>query len=102
MSYGFGVNGNNFGETVTIFTASGGQSGSGFTGVAAGNYNDYIRLITQIGQGPGCALGNCCDRGYDYGNNSGNCGWNGNILGSIVDIPYDKAVAYVHNTIGGW
>ena len=37
------------GQTVTIFTTSGGLSGSGFTGVLAGVHNGCIRLITDIG-----------------------------------------------------
>ena len=37
------------GQTVTVFTASGGLSGSGFTGVLAGVHNGCVRLITDIG-----------------------------------------------------
>lgn len=51
---------NFIGETVTIFTTSGGESGSGFTGVLLSVNNNFVRLITQIGIAPGCALGNCC------------------------------------------
>jgi hypothetical protein len=103
MNYGFGYTGgyyNNTGEVVSIFTTSGGQSGSGFTGALAGSFNDYTRLITQIGAGPGCALGNCCG-GY---NSFDGTGWNcyGNMLGSIVDIPNDKRAAIVRNTVSGW
>ena len=50
------------GQTVTIFTTSGGQSGRGFTGVLALVNPSFVRLITQIGPAPGCALGNCCDK----------------------------------------
>ena len=45
------------GQTVTIFTTSGGLSGSGFTGVLAGVHNGCIRLITDIGAPPACAGG---------------------------------------------
>jgi hypothetical protein len=102
MNYGFGFTNNNFGETVTVFTTSGGQSGSGFTGATAGFHNDYMRLISEIGQGPGCALGNCCESCHGYDNAGMNCGWGGNRFGTIVDIPYDKVVAYVHNAVSGW
>jgi hypothetical protein len=95
MNYGFGY-------TETIYTASGGQSGSGFTGVSVGPYDDFVRMVTQIGQGPGCALGNCCEGWLGYNNSGINCGFSRNILGSIVDIPKDKAVAYVRNTVSGW
>jgi hypothetical protein len=55
------------GQTVTIFTTSGGESGRGFTGILA-NVNDrFVRLITQIGSAPGCALGNCCDERHGHG-----------------------------------
>lgn len=53
------------GQTVTIFTTSGGQSGRGFTGVLVSVNPCFVRLITQIGSAPGCALGNCCDRRRD-------------------------------------
>ncbi len=63
-----GLHGGNFagllseyiGETVTIFTSSGGQSGSGFTGVVLTVNSVFVRLITRIGPPPGCALGNSC------------------------------------------
>lgn len=104
MSYGFGFVENvqdNLGQTVSIFTTSGGQSGSGFTGVLANANNDFVRLVNQIGQGPGCALGNCCE-GFDsydgYSNAAMNCGRN--MLGTVVDIPYDKMAAFVHNAVG--
>ena len=37
------------GQTVTVFTTSGGLSGNGFTGVLAGICNGCVRLITDIG-----------------------------------------------------
>lgn len=66
-----GLTGTNFapllaryiGETVTIFTSSGGQSGSGFTGVILSVNNSFVRLLTRIGPPPGCSLGNAC---YDF------------------------------------
>lgn len=100
------------GQTVTIFTTSGGQSGSGFTGVLASVNCNFVRLITQIGPAPGCALGNCCDRdmhgghGLGYGQDGTNLGGQGraschvNNLGSVVDIPVDRIAAFVHNAVG--
>ena len=49
------------GQTVTVFTASGGLSGSGFTGVLAGVHNGCVRLITDIGAPPACPVGSSCD-----------------------------------------
>ena len=69
---------NYIGETVTIFTSSGGQSGAGFTGVVLAVNPVFVRLITRIGPPPGCALGNACTgfavgtAGYGYG--GGPCG----------------------------
>jgi len=69
------------GETVTIFTKSGGQSDAGFTGVILSVNDCFVRLITRIGPPPACSLGNACtnfnvDHGYDYKNPFGSydCG----------------------------
>lgn len=103
------------GQTVTIFTTSGGESGRGFTGVLASVNCNFVRLITQIGPAPGCALGNCCDfdhhdhhdchesRSVRDGEVSGqgrfSCRGN-NGLGAVVDIPVDRIAAFVHNAVG--
>ena len=117
---------NYIGETVTIFTTSGGESGEGFTGVLLSVNNNFVRLITQIGIAPGCALGSCCndkkDR-YRYDNVAGVEGDNfdndfnrqclggedledtgrftcrGNTVGSVTDIPIDRIAAFVHNAV---
>lgn len=101
------------GQTVTIFTTSGGESGRGFTGVLASVNCNFVRLITQIGPAPGCALGNCCDEHWNHcghdrhdGNNLGGQGrasCRPDNLGSVVDIPVDRIAAFVHNAVGsGW
>ena len=93
------------GETVTIFTTSGGESGSGFTGVLLAVNNCFVRLIAQIGTAPGCALGNCCNpHGRDRidgvtGDNEGRFTCRGNRIGSVVDIPVDRIAAFVHNAV---
>jgi hypothetical protein len=69
---------NYIGQTVTIFTTSGGESGRGFTGVLAMVNPSFVRLITQIGPAPGCALGNCCEKP-----------WNGNVGGVQDDVCAD-------------
>lgn len=133
MANGAVVTGGNFGallaeyigETVTIFTASGGQSGSGFTGVVLSVNNCFVRLLTRIGPPPGCALGNACTGfnpgygygGYGYGGGYGGYGpvlpasengaitaggWNGYpvyTVGSVADIPIDTIVSFVHNAV---
>ncbi|HEY9061727.1 MAG TPA: hypothetical protein VIO64_14635 [Pseudobacteroides sp.] len=72
-----GLLANYIGETVTIFTASGGQSGTGFTGVVLSVNECFVRLITRIGPPPGCSLGNACS-GFNVGNDygAGQCGEN--------------------------
>jgi hypothetical protein len=99
------------GQTVTIFTTSGGESGDGFTGILASVNNNFVRIITQIGPAPGCALGNCCDerRDREFGFEGTELGGQGRAscrvrnLGSIVDIPIDRIAAFVHNAVGsGW
>lgn len=64
---------NYIGETVTIFTSSGGQSGAGFTGVVLAVNEVFVRLITRIGPPPGCSLGNACT-GFNVGYGYGGCG----------------------------
>jgi len=109
------------GETVTIFTKSGGQSGCGFTGVILGVNDCFVRLITSIGPAPGCALGNSCGNhgmndnnnmmdgygqhgngnGYGCGTNHGNYG-NGTPVynvGSVTDIPINSIASFVHNAV---
>lgn len=57
---------NYIGKTVTIFTSSGGQSGSGFTGVILTVNECIVRLLTRIGPPPGCSLANACT-GFNVG-----------------------------------
>lgn len=97
------------GQTVTIFTTSGGLSGSGFTGVLAGICDNTVKLITDIGAAPACPVGsNCCSCGCSggfgfggfggIGNNcSNNCGYNW--LGSVTEIPICKIASFTHNAI---
>ncbi|WP_045165885.1 hypothetical protein [Caldicellulosiruptor naganoensis] len=99
------------GETVTVFTESGGESGQGFTGVLALVTPRFVRLIVTVGTPPDdlfmyrmyrregereCEEHEhhrrhryCC---YPYPRRF--CG-----LGSIVDIPCRKIVAFVHNAV---
>ena len=115
------------GTTVTIFTSSGGQSGSGFTGVLISVNDVFVRLITRIGPPPGCSLGNACSGfavgggfGGGCGGFGGGCGGfggggpagiNGAVsaggwdsvpvwtVGSVTDIPIAAIVSFVHNAV---
>ncbi len=62
------------GQTVTIFTESGGISGSGFTGTLAGIFGCNVRLITHIGMPPACPVGSAC-LGEEFYNNWGGAGF---------------------------
>jgi hypothetical protein len=112
MADGFGYDGGNsftgnfydlllnyIGETVTIFTTSGGDSGAGFTGVILSVNPCSVRLVTHIGPAPGCALGNACCGYEGYG--TGGYGNVGNVrtVGSVTDIPLDRIVAVVSNAV---
>ena len=86
------------GQTVTIYTTSGGQSGDGFTGVVISVNRNFVKLITRIGTAPGWPLDNA--RG-DYGGYSDR-GYNidrGFRLGSVTDIPVNRISAFVHNAV---
>lgn len=101
------------GETVTIFTTSGGMSGSGFTGVVLHACDDFVRLVTRIGPPPGCALGNACGKNFRWGDSGGFGGFGGGRnsccggydggynygVGSVVDIPICKIAAVVRNAV---
>ncbi|MFV0341723.1 MAG: hypothetical protein ACK5JH_02370 [Anaerocolumna sp.] len=99
------------GETVTIFTTSGGVSGCGFTGVLLSVNCDFCRLVTHQGSAPvnpiGGAFSSCCSDLNNYNNNgngNSNCNnYNNNYpyysVGSVCDIPLCKIAAFCHNAI---
>ncbi len=87
------------GQTVTIFTASGGVSGCGFTGVVLAVHCDFVRLVVREGSAPTNPLYdnyynnyNDCDNGSSYNK----CCYK---TGAVVDIPIDRIVSFVHNAI---
>ena len=103
MSSGFGGNqffnchiGKFVGETVTIFTTSGGLSGSGFTGVVLAVNCDFVRLVVRQGSAPANPLGEnfnydrCDDRRHERCCHK---------AGAVVDIPIDRIACFVHNAI---
>ncbi|MCL2189038.1 MAG: hypothetical protein FWC16_08875 [Defluviitaleaceae bacterium] len=111
------------GQTVTIFTTSGGLSGNGFTGVLAGICDCTVKLITDIGAPPSCPVGSACCGGYGgyggyeevercetrcgttcretrprpcgYGGRGRFGGW----LGSVTEIPLEKIASFTHNAL---
>lgn len=86
------------GQTVTIFTTSGGKSGEGFTGVLAAVNECTVKLITDLGAAPSCPLGSNCSRnGWQYGRGN-NCGCD-NRVGSVTEIPICKIASFTHNAV---
>lgn len=85
------------GQTVTIFTTSGGQSGSGFSGVLISVSDCAVRLLVSAGEAPACPLGSSCSGFNQFGNNSFS-GCN-NPLGAIAIIPTSSIAAFTHNAI---
>ena len=119
-NYGFGCCGGNrggslvdhmrefIGETVTIFTTSGGVSGCGFTGVIITVSPCFVRLVTEQGVPPTNPLAeNICgdlDGGPGRGPGGCFCGKGGHeghyrAVGSVCDIPVDRIVAFCHNAV---
>lgn len=86
------------GQTVTIFTTSGGLSGSGFTGVLVSVNECSVRLLVSAGNAPACALGSNCGGPPEFNFNfNNNC--NGSALGAIAVIPTCAIAAFTHNAI---
>ncbi len=103
------------GETVTIFTTSGGASGCGFTGVILSVNCEFVRLVTRQGTAPSNPLAEniCGDQENGGPGNKGCGGFQGGLgnigggknhqdkfrVGSVCDIPVDRIVAFCHNAV---
>ena len=87
------------GSTVTIFTTSGGASGSGFTGVLLSVNSSFVRMVTDFGMAPISPLTDDMDSTAATGmrNRGHNCC--GRSVGSEVDIPIDRIAAFAHNSL---
>ncbi|HEY9061728.1 MAG TPA: hypothetical protein VIO64_14640 [Pseudobacteroides sp.] len=95
-----GLIANYIGETVTIFTSSGGQSGAGFTGVVLSVNEVFVRLITRIGPPPACSLGNACN-GFNVGGAGYNGHWDNNKGGLGNGYGNGHGAGY-GNSFDGW
>jgi hypothetical protein len=93
------------GQTVTIFTTSGGLSGSGFTGVLLSVDYNSLSLLCDIGSAPTCPVSSSCinsqreNYGSSCSNNYSNSCSKGNPLGSIAVIPTAAIACFTHNAI---
>jgi len=101
------------GETVTIFTTSGGASGCGFTGTVLSVNCNYVRLVTHQGMPPANPLAENICGDLENGLGPGSKGFIGlgnvdgcherdrrkNRVGSVCDIPIDRIAAFCHNAV---
>ena len=100
------------GQTVIVFTTSGGVSGSGFTGVLLSVNCDTIRIDSRQGFAPACPLENSFSA--DFNDNDGCRGRESDrdynrdcdrdrdrkrSVGSVCEIPICSIVAFCHNAI---
>jgi len=85
------------GQTVTIFTTSGGASGCGFTGVLLRVNSCFVTLVNRLGTAPTNPLSDviCGDR-RNCRDMDNRCIFT---VGSVCDIPVDKIAAFCHNAI---
>jgi len=91
------------GETVTIFTTSGGASGCGFTGVLLRVNPCFVTLCNRIGVAPSNPLSEeICGRRRDGRDERDEREWDEMHIirvGSVCDIPIDRIAAFCHNAI---
>ncbi|MDF2588994.1 MAG: hypothetical protein K0S41_2835 [Anaerocolumna sp.] len=88
------------GQTVLVFTTSGGQSGMGFSGVLLAVNCDFIRILDAQGTAPTCPISDVCR--HDGYNGVGAMGMGmrpGFRTGSVCDIPIDRIASFCHNAI---
>jgi hypothetical protein len=90
------------GQTVTIYTTSGGESGCGITGIVIMCNPCFVRIVTCLGPAPCCSLGSACNTGCCpcyYGGYRGSKYNYVNTVGSVADIPIDRIASFVHNAV---
>lgn len=88
------------GQTVTIFTTSGGASGCGFTGVLLSVNPCFARITTDEGRAPSNPLAeNICPWVGNSDSRDDSRRKHRNQFGSVCDIPIDKIAAFCHNAI---
>ncbi len=84
------------GQTVTIFTTSGGASGCGFTGVLLRVNPAFVTLVDRFGTPPANPLAeNICGDRREQRNHE-ECMF---MVGSVCDIPTNKIASFCHNAI---
>jgi len=88
------------GQTVTIFTTSGGLSGNGFSGVLLSADCHCVRLLADIGAPPACPIGSACtDVMTPHGIDNDEGFFWGNPLGAVCVIPTCSIAVFTHHAI---
>jgi len=88
------------GQTVTIFTTSGGLSGNGFTGVLLTVDCNCVRLLADIGAPPACPVGSSCTDIMSSTGIDNEAGFfEGNPLGAVCVIPTCAIACFTHSAI---
>lgn len=107
---------NYIGQTVIVFTTSGGPSGCGFEGIVLEVNSKFLRLSNQFGSPPAnplsetiCAELSACPDGLNASRVRNGAGTNISsrmnypysvfTVGSVCDIPIDKIAAFCHNAL---
>lgn len=90
------------GMTVTVYTASGGESGCGVTGILIVCADSYVRLLTQPASAPERPQGLCrtCPF-YAVCSARKTQRPQGACLGAMVDIPVEHITIFVHSAVYG-
>jgi hypothetical protein len=85
------------GETVIIFTTSGGASGCGFSGVLLRVNPCFVTLVNRLGTPPTNPLSEeiCGERRNGREREDMMI----HTVGSVCEIPVDKIVAFCHNAV---
>ena len=93
----------NIGRIVTIFTESGGLSGSGFTGLLVHADCRFIKLITCLPSAPPIPFGVNDFAGRRRGGRGDRefceCRCHESHFGTVIVIPVDQIVAFVFNEL---
>jgi hypothetical protein len=86
------------GQTVTIFTTSGGLAGNGFTGVMLAADCNCVRLLADIGAPPVCPIGSACTNAFGVRGEDAYA-FSGNPMGAVCVIPTSAITCFTHSAI---
>jgi hypothetical protein len=86
------------GQTITVYTTSGGVAGCGLTGVLSQCTASHITLITHIGPPPEKPKSKAC-RSCPYYKSCLEAAEKLREVGSVAEIPLHSLVIFVHNSL---